>query len=88
MYASDVTHNDERSNYPDTIAEIYDFIRDSNETLATVIGIDANATLLPYIPNITGKFTLPPLPTHNQLSRNRILNLIGPLKLKAPQTYA
>ena len=81
--------DDERCTYPDsTLPEVLQFIGNTNETLTTVIAIDANTTLPPNIPNTIGKFTLTPLPTHNTISQNRILNLIEPLSLKDPQTYA
>ena len=87
IHANDITKNDEASDYPEMCAKIHEWIGDSNDTVTTRIGIDANTTLLPNITNLTGNFTLPPLPSHNELSRNRILNIIEPLRLKAPPPY-
>lgn len=88
IHANDITKNDEATNFPERCTDIHKWIGDSNNHLTTIIGIDANTTLLPNMTNITGQFTLPPLPSHNNLSRNRILNIIELLGLKALQTYA
>ena len=80
--------HDEVSDYPEACANIHEWIGNDNNTHTTIIGIDANTTLPRNIPNITGNFILEPLSLHNPLSQSRILNLIEPLGLKAPQTYA
>ena len=85
IHATDITKNDDASDYPEMCATIHEWIGNSNETHTTIIGIDANTTLHPNITNITGNFLLKPLSTHNDLSRNRILTLIEPLGLKAPK---
>ena len=85
VHAHKIEKNDETSDYPEACANIHEWIGNDNDTHTTIIGIDANTTLPRNITNITGNFTLNPLQSHNRLTQNRILNLIEPLRLKAPK---